>query len=163
MPSYQAISTLFKVWYEENRTKYHKFYHIKRARASVLKKNSNSVLLLISTGKANISCRWLWRSIGRKMALFQFLKRTELLLFFKNEPRKWTKFSYQGTLWAGPANHFCKEVCKLHPPSYSIPFLGSIIVATVSDYRVSVYHLTATAAVERIICILTISYDLVIN
>ena len=46
-----------------------------------------------------------------------------------------------------------------------MPFLGSIIVATVSDSRVSVYHLTATAAaaVERIICILTISYDLVIN
>ena len=47
-----------------------------------------------------------------------------------------------------------------------MPFLGSIIVATVSDCRVSVYHLTATAAaaaVERIICILTISYDLVIN
>ena len=45
-----------------------------------------------------------------------------------------------------------------------MPFLGSIIVATVSDSRVSVYLLTATAAaVERIICILTISYDLVIN
>ena len=45
-----------------------------------------------------------------------------------------------------------------------MPFLGSIIVATVSDCRVSVYHLTATAAaVERIICILTISYDLVIK
>ena len=45
-----------------------------------------------------------------------------------------------------------------------MPFLGSIIVATVSDSRVSVYLLTATAAaVKRIICILTISYDLVIN